>query len=143
MELIKITEQNGNKAVSARELHQFLDNKDRFSKWFERMKSYGFEESIDFQGCELYHAQANQTITDYALSVDCAKEISMLQKSEKGKLARLYFIEMEKQVLRELPEPPKRKHNRLTVDRVNDIMHYVCMIDDRSLRMIIAEKLKP
>jgi hypothetical protein len=47
-----------------------------------------------------------------------------------------------KQIIKELPNTPKRKHNRLTVDRINDIMHYVCMIDDRSLRMIIAEKLK-
>jgi len=96
--LIAITEQNGNKAVSARELHKFLENKDRFSKWFERMKSYGFDEGIDFQGCELYHAQGNQTITDYALTLDTAKEISMLQKNEKGKEARQYFISIEKQV---------------------------------------------
>ena len=41
-ELIKITEQNGNQAVSARELHKFLEITERFSNWFERMLQYGF-----------------------------------------------------------------------------------------------------
>lgn len=95
-QLITITENNGNKAVSARELHTFLENKDRFSKWFGRMRTYGFEEGVDYQGCELYHAQANQELTDYVLTLDTAKEISMLQKSDKGKQARRYFIEAEK-----------------------------------------------
>jgi anti-repressor protein len=97
--IIKITEQNGNQVVSARELHKFLENKDRFSKWFERMKSYGFDEGVDFQGCELFHALGNQTVTDYALTLDTAKEISMLQKNEKGKEARQYFIAVEKQAI--------------------------------------------
>ena len=95
-ELIKITEQNGTKAVSARELHKFLEITERFSSWFERMLQYGFLENIDYQGCKIFNTLANQELTDYALSLDCAKEISMLQRSEKGKQARRYFIEMEK-----------------------------------------------
>lgn len=71
-------------------------------------------------------------------------------KSERAKLFRdwaedLVLEQLEnrntKQVLQELPAVPKRKHNRLTTDRVNDIMKYVCMIDDKSLRMIITDKL--
>lgn len=97
-ELIKITEYNGNHAVSARDLHKFLEITERFSSWFERMLQYGFVENIDYQGCEFFNALANQTLTDYALTLDCAKEISMIQRSKKGKEAREYFIECEKQL---------------------------------------------
>ncbi|MRM93782.1 hypothetical protein D1Z98_01995 [Riemerella anatipestifer] len=96
--LIKITEQNGRKAVSARELHSFLEITERFSSWFERMCQYGFVENIDYQGCEFFNTLANQTLKDYALTLDTAKEISMLQRSEKGKQARRYFIECEKKL---------------------------------------------
>lgn len=95
-ELIKITEQNGKRAVSARELHRFLEVTERFSNWFERQLQYGFIESVDYQGCEVFNTLANQILTDYALTIDTAKEISMLQRSEKGKQARRYFIECEK-----------------------------------------------
>ena len=97
-ELIKITEYNGNQAVSARDLHKFLEITERFSNWFERMLQYGFVENIDYQGCEFFNTLANQTLTDYALTLDCAKEISMIQRSKKGKEAREYFIECEKQL---------------------------------------------
>ena len=97
-ELIKITEQNGNQAVSARELHKFLEITERFSNWFERMLQYGFTENNDYQGCEFFNTLANQVLIDYALTLDCAKEIAMLQRSEKGKTARQYFIECEKQL---------------------------------------------
>lgn len=97
-ELIKITEYNGNQAVSARDLHKFLEITERFSSWFERMLQYGFVENTDYQGCEFFNTLANQTLTDYALTLDCAKEISMIQRSKKGKEAREYFIECEKQL---------------------------------------------
>ena len=95
-ELIKITEQNGKRAVSARELHRFLEVTERFSNWFERQLQYGFIEGVDYHGCEVFNTLANQTLTDYALTIDTAKEISMLQRTEKGKQARRYFIECEK-----------------------------------------------
>ncbi|MFK7061390.1 BRO family protein [Flavobacterium oreochromis] len=71
-------------------------------------------------------------------------------KSERAKIFRdwaedLVIEQLEnrntKQVIQELPQTPKRKHNRLTVERVNDIMKYVCLIEDKSLRMIITDKL--
>jgi phage antirepressor protein len=100
-ELIKITEQNGSKAVSARELHKFLEITERFSNWFERMLQYGFAENHDFTSVKsftLVNNGAQRELEDYALSLDCAKEISMLQRSERGKMARQYFIECEKQL---------------------------------------------
>ena len=95
-ELIKVTEENGEQLVSARELYNFLEVTERFSNWFERQMQFGFEESIDFIGCKFFNTQANQELQDYVLKIDMAKEISMLARSEKGKQIRKYFIELEK-----------------------------------------------
>ena len=100
-ELIKITEHNGNQAVSARDLHKFLEITERFSSWFERMLQYGFTENHDFTSVKsftLVNNGAQRELEDYALTLDCAKEIAMLQRSERGKMARQYFIECEKQL---------------------------------------------
>lgn len=97
-ELIKITENNGKTAVSARELYKFLEVTERFNSWMDRQFQYGFQENVDFVGRKEFNALANQVLTDYVLTVECAKEISMLQKSEKGKQARVYFIECEKKL---------------------------------------------
>jgi len=101
-ELIKITEQNGKRAVSARELHKFLEVQTPFTMWIDRMFGYGFAENIDFEATNFFVNHPNSiggtTVKDYALTLDCAKEIAMLQRSEKGKTARQYFIECEKQL---------------------------------------------
>ena len=96
VELIKITEnKERGSVVSARELHSFLGASERFSTWITRQFQYGFEEGADYVGCKEFNTLANQELVDYALSLDTSKEISMLQKSEKGKQARRYFIECE------------------------------------------------
>jgi phage anti-repressor protein len=71
----------------------------------DRQLQYGFIENVDYLGCKVFNTLAKQELDDYALSIDCAKEISMLQKSEKGKQARQYFIECEKQLLK--PQTPQ------------------------------------
>ena len=96
MELIKVTEENGEQLVSARDLHKFLEITERFNNWFERQLQYGFEENVDFTGCKFFNTLANQELQDYVLKLDMAKEISMLQRNEKGSQARRYFIEVEK-----------------------------------------------
>lgn len=100
MELIKITEQNGQQAVSARELHSFLEVGTRFNDWIQRMFEYGFTENIDYQVLlkNEYNPNGGRPETDFALSLDCAKEISMIQRTEKGKIARQYFISCEKKL---------------------------------------------
>ena len=103
-ELIPISKHNGKKAVSARNLYKFLAPTERFSAWFERQLQYGFTERIDYVGCKVFNTLANQELTDYALTIDCAKEISMLQKTERGKQARQYFIACEKK-LKEQAKP--------------------------------------
>lgn len=97
MELIKITtNENGEQLVSGRELHKFLEATERYSNWFERMMKYGFTENVDFVGCKVFNALANQELQDHAMTLDMAKEISMIQRTEKGKQARQYFIQAEK-----------------------------------------------
>lgn len=83
-------------AVSARELYNFLQPSERFSNWFDRQLQYGFTHGQDYLGCEVFNTLARQTLQDFLISVDMAKEVSMIQRSDKGKQARQYFIECER-----------------------------------------------
>lgn len=83
-------------AVSARELYDFLQPSERFSNWFARQLQYGFAENTDYIGCEVFNTLARQSLQDFFVSIDMAKEISMIQRSDKGKQARQYFIECER-----------------------------------------------
>lgn len=96
-ELINITlNENHEPVVSARDLHKALEVTDRFSRWFDRMLAYGFEENVDYLGREIFHTQAKTTVQDYVLKMDMAKEIAMLQRNAKSKEVRKYFIQVEK-----------------------------------------------
>lgn len=98
-EIIKITEKDGKRAVNARELHQFLESKQDFSNWIKnRIEKYGFVENQDFEVYNkiIENPQGGRPTIEYALSVDMAKELSMVENNEKGRLARKYFIECEK-----------------------------------------------
>ncbi|MGL4450707.1 MAG: antA/AntB antirepressor family protein [Sarcina sp.] len=98
-ELIKVKNENNELLVSARELHDGIkDGSERFSKWFDRMCTYGFEENVDFTPYHLVHPKNNQEITDYVLKIECAKEIAMIQRNEKGRIFRKYFIECERKL---------------------------------------------
>lgn len=94
-ELIKVTYENDRPAVSARELHEFLEVGTRFNDWFPRMCEYGFSEGQDFYSI-LSESTGGRPAQDAALSIDMAKEICMLQRNEKGKIARQYFLQLEK-----------------------------------------------
>ena len=97
--LIKITTKDGKQLVSARELHDFLGIGVHFSTWMKRMCEYGFEEDIDFSILKSSNPNGGiAKIDDYVITIDMAKEISMIQRTEKGKQARLYFIECEKKL---------------------------------------------
>lgn len=96
-ELLKINYDADRITLSARDLHEFLELTERFSSWFERMKQYGFVENQDYLGRKVFNTLARQELQDYEITLDMAKEIAMLQRNEKGKEARQYFIEVEKQ----------------------------------------------
>ncbi|WP_042369413.1 antA/AntB antirepressor family protein [Bacteroides neonati] len=99
-ELIKITERDGKKAVSARELHSFLESKQEFANWIKnRIDKYDLVENVDFVRLTNLSSESQGrgglNRVDYVLSVDAAKELSMVEGNEKGKQARKYFIKME------------------------------------------------
>ncbi|AIH01280.1 anta/antb antirepressor domain protein [Riemerella anatipestifer CH3] len=102
-ELIKITEQNGKQAVSARELHSFLESKQDFSTWIKnRIEKYGFIEEQDFTLHKF--VERGTWKHEYVLSIDTAKELAMVEGNEKGKQARQYFIECEKRLKKPLSQ---------------------------------------
>lgn len=88
-----------NQTISARELYKGLEVTDRFSRWFSRMIEYGFSENEDFTGVKsstLVNNGAEIEVQDYELSVDMAKHICMVQRTEKAKKVRQYLIDLEK-----------------------------------------------
>lgn len=111
-ELIKIKNENGKQLVSARELHEFLEVGRDFTTWIKsRINKYDFTENTDFTVVNIAHqnggaSHGGQNKVDYAISVSMAKELSMVENNDKGRLARRYFIECEK-VLKENVQVPK------------------------------------
>lgn len=116
MELIKVSNSNNGNVVDARELHKFLikDSEqnvvgEMFAHWIKRLLEYGFEKDVDYTTIEYNYLgeeirkSDNQHVSkrDYILTLDCAKQISMLQRNDKGKQARKYFIKCE-QLLRDI-----------------------------------------
>lgn len=113
-ELIPIQENNGQRAVNARDLHAFLQVGKDFSNWIKgRVDKYDFVEGKDFEvlyfdyrgnllnirHAKLGDSENNQVSKiEYALSISMAKELSMLENNERGKQARKYFIACEEQV---------------------------------------------
>ena len=98
-EIIKINYESDNPTVSARELHEGLEIKTKFTMWFERMAEYGFSENADYKTCFPNLGSENhggQNMVDYEISIDMAKQICMIQRSEKGKQYRQYFLDLEK-----------------------------------------------
>ncbi len=92
---IRINYTDERPTVSARDLHDFLEVDTPYRIWFPRMCEYGFTDGQDF--CTfLYESTGGRRATDAYLSIDMAKEICMLQRNEKGKIARQYFLQIEK-----------------------------------------------
>ena len=94
-----LTDQSGKPTVDARSLHEFLQVKTRVSDWLHRrISEYGFMENTDY--VTLKKEKGDFTTfspIEYHLSIEMAKELSMVERNEKGKQARRYFIECEKQ----------------------------------------------
>ena len=95
-ELINIkTSETGEPSVSGRELHEFLGVATPYDKWFPRMAEYGFTEGRDFS-TYLSESTGGRPSTNHLLTIDMAKEIAMIQRTDRGKQARQYFIQVEK-----------------------------------------------
>lgn len=95
--LIPINYDTEQPTVSARDLHNGLEINTRFNDWFSRMTEYGFESGKDFYSKMSKTSETGgRPAIDYQISVDMAKQICMIQRSEKGKQYRQYFIDLEK-----------------------------------------------
>ncbi|WP_276686716.1 antA/AntB antirepressor family protein [Ruminococcus callidus] len=102
-ELIKVNYDNADRpTVSGRELWEALEVETPYTQWFKRMSEYGFSENVDFalvsQKCETNNPKNPYTTkTDHQLTIPMAKELCMLQRTDKGKQMRQYFIAVEEQ----------------------------------------------
>lgn len=94
-DIIKVNYNTDQPTVSARELHEFLEVKDPYRNWFPRMCEYGFEESKDFRTF-LCETSGGRPKHDAEITIDMAKELCMLQRNERGKQARQYFLQLER-----------------------------------------------
>ena len=91
---------DGQQAVSGRALHKFLGPKARYNDWFPRMVEYGFTEGEDYVLTSEYVPGANgreYEQQNHILTLDMAKEVAMIQRTDRGRQARQYFLECEKE----------------------------------------------
>ena len=95
--------ENGEVKISGRQLHMFLEVQTPYTMWFDRMKEYGFVEGVDFNSNKNVQVQneggreVKREITDHLMTLSMAKELAMLQRTDKGKEARRYFIRIEEE----------------------------------------------
>ena len=89
--------------TNARELHTFLEVGSLFKDWIaRRIQEYGFQEGKDF--CSfLSGSSGGRPAKEYALTLNMAKELSMVERNQKGKEARQYFIDCERQAKAQMP----------------------------------------
>lgn len=137
-ELIRITERDGKQAVSARELHAFLGSKKDFSSWIkDRIKKYGLALNQDFTlltDLGEQNKRGGHNKIEYVLSLDCAKELAMLEGNAKGRQARKYFIECEKQL--------QKVYETLEVGQQNKIRELLNSVEQMVDRMERSAKSK-
>ena len=124
--------------VSARELYAELEVTDRFSRWFERMTAYGFTENDDYTSVKsstVVNNGAERELQDYNLSVDMAKHICMVQRTDKAKEVRQYLIDLEKAW--NTPEQVMARALKLADQTIENLKVQVIEMNN------VIEKLKP
>lgn len=113
------TDAQGASVVSARELYDYLEIKKQFADWIKsRIEKYGLVENQDYMTFSLFGEKGRPSV-EYALTIDAAKELAMVEGNARGKQARQYFIECEKS-LRQLANPAPAQ---LSTDQV--LLHLV------------------
>ena len=98
-ELIRVNYEMAQPTVSARDLHEGLEIGTEFAKWFSRMCEYGFSDKLDYSEVIVKNdenSKGGRPAADYLISVDMAKQICMIQRTEKGRQYRQYFLDLEK-----------------------------------------------
>jgi anti-repressor protein len=121
--------------ASARELHEALQIETPFRKWFPRMCEYGFSENVDYTPDTFVHPQNGQETMDYNINIDMAKQICMIQRTEKGKQCRQYFIDLEKAW--NTPEQVMARALKVAADTQN---HLLETIENQNIKI---EQMRP
>lgn len=107
-------------SVDARELHSFLEINRDFATWIkQRIDEYGFKENQDFTNFPQNGGKIRRgrPAIEYHITLDMAKELAMVERNERGREARRYFIECERQLRQQLTQPaqpialPRNIHN--------------------------------
>ena len=105
--LIPLTDNDGVQAVMGRDLHAFLESKEPYTRWMNRLiEKYGFLAGQDFM-TKMSESTGGRPSENHILTMDMAKEISMVQNNEKGREARQYFIECERRAKQATPAIPR------------------------------------
>jgi anti-repressor protein len=98
-ELIKIEQRDGKRVVDARELHAFLEVTSKFADWIKnRIEKYRFIEGQDYTTFSK-NLEKGRPSTEYAITLNMAKELGMIENNQKGSLVRQYFLEMEEKAI--------------------------------------------
>ena len=95
-ELISVAYTNDRPTISGRELHEKLRIETPYPLWFPRMCEYGFSDGVDYTPYIFVHPQNKQETTDHQLTIDMAKQICMIQRTDEGRRYREYFLEVER-----------------------------------------------
>lgn len=121
-QLIPLTEHEGVQAVMGRDLHEFLEIETPYRKWFPRMVEYGFIAGQDFadkNDREQDRLGREREVMNHIITLDMAKEISMIQRTDKGKQARQYFLECERRAKQPAFDPAQLTRSEILLIAMN------------------------
>lgn len=117
--LIPVNYDSEQPTVSARDLHEGLGIKSKYADWFKNMSAYGFTENIDYTTFSK-NLENGGRIIEHIISVDMAKQICMIQRSEKGRLYRQYFLDLEK-AWNTPPFTKKGEHENMNTEQIIEL----------------------
>ena len=145
---LEILDTNDTPTISGRELHQKLEVKTAYKDWFPRMCEYGFTEGVDFNPLKNEQVrfegnrQVSRVITDHQLTIDMAKEICMLQRTEQGKAVRRYLLDIERQW--NTPEAVMSRALRMANAKMEQLRGEICTLQSINLDLATQnEIMKP
>lgn len=140
-ELIPTTQSaSGEITLSGRDLHEFLEVKTPYTQWFERMTEYGFQENEDYillNNFVKQNGSGGHNKQDHQIKLDMAKEIAMIQRSDKGKEARQYFLKLEK-----LWNSPEMVIKRAMDFQQQKIIHLEAKVKADEKKVFLAEAIQ-
>lgn len=135
-ELITITYESDRPTVLGRDLHEKLGIKTAYKDWFPRMCEYGFEEGEDFNPLNFEQVRAEggrevkRMILDHQLTLDMAKQICMIQRSEAGKRYREYFLDIERKW--NSPEAVMGRALKIAEMKLEEAKHTVARLEPKA-----------